>query len=66
MLSFYREDTSDIVNRGRLKDNIGKPNYEIPTATDLAKYNTVLVWCKAFSTLFWQRKTIKSITRRGL
>jgi hypothetical protein len=49
-------DTSDIVNLGRLKGNIGNQNYEIPTGTDLAKYNTVLIWCKAFSTLFGSAK----------
>ena len=45
-------NTSDIVNIGRLKGNIGNQNYEIPTGTDLSKYDTVLIWCKAFSTLF--------------
>jgi len=50
------KDVSDIVNLGRLKGNIGNQNYEIPTATDLAKYNTVLIWCKAFSTLFGSAK----------
>ena len=49
-------DSSDIVNLGRLKGNIGNQNYEIPAGTDLAKYNTVLIWCKAFSTLFGSAK----------
>jgi hypothetical protein len=50
------KDVSDIVNLGRLKGNIGNQNYEIPTGADLAKYNTVLIWCKAFSTLFGSAK----------
>ena len=50
------KDTSDIVNLGRLKGNIGNQNYEIPAGTDLSKYNTVLIWCKAFSTLFGSAK----------
>lgn len=47
---------SDIVNLGRLKGNIGNQNYEIPATTDLSQYNTVLIWCKAFSTLFGSAK----------
>jgi hypothetical protein len=50
------KNASDIVNLGRLKGNIGNQNYEIPAGTDLAKYNTVLIWCKAFSTLFGSAK----------
>lgn len=46
------KEASDIVNLGRLKGNIGNQNYEIPIGTDLSKHNTVLIWCKAFSTLF--------------
>jgi len=47
---------SDIVNLGRLKGNIGNQNYEIPPGTNLSKYDTVLIWCKAFSTLFGSAK----------
>lgn len=43
---------SDFVNLGRLKGNMGNQNYEIPQGTDLEKYHTVLIWCKAFSVLF--------------
>jgi hypothetical protein len=50
------KDASDIVNLGRLKGNIGNQNYEIPAGTDLSKYNTILIWCKAFSTLFGSAK----------
>ena len=50
------KDASDIVNLGRLKGNIGNQNYEIPAGADLSKYNTALIWCKAFSTLFGSAK----------
>jgi hypothetical protein len=43
---------SDFVNLGRLKANIGSQNYPIPVVTDLSKYDTVLIWCRAFSVLF--------------
>jgi hypothetical protein len=49
-------DVSDIVSLGKLKGNIGNQNYEIPAGTDLVKYKTVLIWCKAFSTLFGSAK----------
>jgi len=42
----------DYVSLGELKANIGNQNYEIPEGTDLAKYNTALIWCKQFSVLF--------------
>ena len=50
------KDALDIVNLGRLKGNIGNQNYETPAGTDLSKYNTALIWCKAFSTLFGSAK----------
>jgi Electron transfer DM13 len=46
------KSASDFMNLGRLKANIGNQNYPIPVGTDLSKYDTVLIWCKAFSVLF--------------
>jgi hypothetical protein len=46
------EGASDYVNLGKLKANNGNQNYNLPPDTDLSKYNTVLIWCKAFSVLF--------------
>lgn len=43
---------SDYVNVGRLKGNIGNQNYDVPEGVDLEKYDTVLIWCQAFSVLF--------------
>jgi len=46
------ESSSDFVNLGRLKANIGNLNYPIPAGTAMTKYDTVLIWCRAFSVLF--------------
>jgi len=46
----------DFVSLGRLKGNMGDQNYPIPDNTDLEKYDTVLIWCQAFSTLFGSSK----------
>ena len=46
------KSASDFVNLGRLKANIGNQNYQIPEGTDMTKYDTVLIWCRAFSVLF--------------
>ncbi len=42
----------DFVDLGHIKATKGNVNYEVPAGTDTAKYNKVLVWCKAFSVLF--------------
>jgi Electron transfer DM13 len=46
------QSASDFVDIGKLKANNGNQNYEIPDGTDLGKYKTVVIWCKAFSVLF--------------
>ena len=46
------KSNSDIVNLGRLKGNVGDQNYKIPRGTDLSKYDTVVIWCQAFSVPF--------------
>jgi Electron transfer DM13 len=43
---------SNFIDLGRLKANNGNQNYNIPSGTDLAKYNMALIWCKDFSVLF--------------
>ncbi len=45
------KSASDFVSLGKLKANIGNQNYLIPAGTDLSKYDTVLIWCRAFSVL---------------
>ena len=47
---------SDFVDLGKLKGNIGNQNYDIPEGTDFSRYDTVLIWCKAFSVLFGSAK----------
>lgn len=39
-------------NLGRLKGTIGSQNYEIPEAINLDDYDSVWVWCRAFSVAF--------------
>ena len=42
----------DFVDLGDLKGNIGDQNYEIPPDVDLARYQTVVIWCVRFSVAF--------------
>lgn len=46
------KQVSDFVDLGRLKANNGNQNYDLPEGTDLTKYHTVVIWCKAFSVFF--------------
>jgi Electron transfer DM13 len=45
---------SDIqrVELGNLKGNAGDQNYEIPAGTDLAKFQTVSIYCERFNANF--------------
>lgn len=42
----------DFIDLGDLKGNIGDQNYQIPHGTDLAKYRSVVVWCRRFKVGF--------------
>ena len=44
--------TSGGLNLGKLKANNGNQNYAIPAGTDLSKYNSVVIWCQSFPTVF--------------
>ena len=37
---------------GKLKGNVGNQNYLLPEGTDIADYNSVVVWCELFGVLF--------------
>lgn len=43
------DETSDKVNLGDLKGNVGNQQYEIPADTDLKRYGTVVVYCTPFT-----------------
>jgi len=53
---------SDFVNLGDIKATKGNVNYIVPAGTDIAKYNKVLVWCKAFSVLFSYAELNRPVT----
>ena len=46
------EEVRDFVDLGALKGNRGDQQYRLPAGLDLARYSTVVVWCRAFSVLF--------------
>lgn len=43
---------SGFVDLGGLKGNIGDQQYSIPEDVDLARYSSVVIWCRAFSAGF--------------
>jgi hypothetical protein len=40
------------IDLGSMKGNIGDQNYDIPAGTDLAKYQSVAIWCARFNVNF--------------
>lgn len=45
----YAEDALEL---GPLKASDGSFNYEVPAGTDISRFRSALVWCRAFSVLF--------------
>lgn len=37
---------------GELKGNVGNQNYAVPAGTNIAEYNSVVIWCELFGVLF--------------
>ena len=46
------EDVSDKKTLGSLKGNRGNQQYTIPTGVDTRRYDTVVIWCRAFTVAF--------------
>ncbi len=43
------ETVDDRVELGGLKGNVGDQQYEIPADADLARYDSVVLWCTPFT-----------------
>jgi hypothetical protein len=46
------ENVGDHQSLGSLKGNKGNQQYDVRPTIDLAKYDTVVIWCRAFSVAF--------------
>ena len=46
------KSANDFVNVGQIQSFGGEQSYSISSDVDLEKYDNVLIWCQAFSTLF--------------
>jgi len=45
-------DSSDHVDLGALKGNIGSQNYPLPAGVELSRYRSVSIWCARFHVSF--------------
>jgi hypothetical protein len=45
-------ERSPYVSLGPLKGNVGDQNYALPPGLDLARYRSVVIWCRRFSVAF--------------
>jgi len=45
-------EPKDGISLGALKGNVGNQNYSVPKDVDFSKYDTVLIWCRAFNADF--------------
>ena len=43
---------AEYLDLGELRGNIGNQNYPIPDEVDLARFDTVVIWCRRFETAF--------------
>jgi hypothetical protein len=48
----FLKSSTERVELGKLKGNEGDQNYEIPTGTDLSKFQTVSIYCERFNANF--------------
>ncbi len=45
-------DKGEFIDLGALKGNVGNQNYEIAADVDISQYQSVIIYCRAFSALF--------------
>jgi pentapeptide MXKDX repeat protein len=48
----FLKSNTERVELGKIKGNEGDQNYEIPTGTDLSKFQTVSIYCERFNANF--------------
>jgi lipopolysaccharide export LptBFGC system permease protein LptF len=48
----FLKSSTERVELGKLKGNEGDQNYEVPTGTDLTKFQTVSIYCERFNANF--------------